>query len=181
MSNSNLRLLKRLPAVIVILAVIALLVFVFAPSSHKSAPGECAGDACIAPVGAVYAGSDGATAQAAAQAAAEARAAAATAAATPAASAASTAGAPAAEASIGEQTYKKTCSVCHGTTALGAPMMGHKDEWAPRIAQGKDTLYKHALEGFTGEKGAMPAHGGNPALDDDTVRAAVDYMVGNSQ
>ena len=59
-------------------------------------------------------------------------------------------------------------------------MPGNKDDWGPRIAQGKDTLYKHALEGFTGQKGMMPARGGNAALTDDEVKAAVDFMVSKS-
>jgi cytochrome c5 len=42
-----------------------------------------------------------------------------------------------------------------------APKPGDKADWGPRIAQGKDTLYKHAIEGFNGAKGAMPARGGN--------------------
>lgn len=105
-------------------------------------------------------------------------------AASPASAPAPTAGAPEATAAVsdvGEQTYKKICSVCHGTPAMGAPVLGNKDDWAPRIAQGKDTLYRHALEGYVGEKGAMPAHGGNPGLDDATVKAAVDYMVAQAR
>ena len=48
------------------------------------------------------------------------------------------------------------------------------------MAQGKDTLYKRALEGYTGQAGMMPPRGGNPTLSDDEVKAAVDYMVGKS-
>jgi len=44
-----------------------------------------------------------------------------------------------------------------------------------------DTLYQHAIEGYTGEAGIMPAKGGNLALSDDNVRAAVDYMVEQAQ
>jgi cytochrome c5 len=87
----------------------------------------------------------------------------------------------AAEPSPGEKVYQGTCVMCHGSPAVGAPVLGNKDDWAPRIAQGKDTLYKHALDGFTGEKGAMPAHGGNPSLDETAIKAAVDYMVSKSQ
>ncbi len=58
--------------------------------------------------------------------------------------------------------------------------MGDKDLWGPRIAQGKDTLHKHAIEGFTGAKGMMPARGGNSNLTDDEVKAAADYMAGQS-
>ena len=77
----------------------------------------------------------------------------------------------------GEAVYKKTCFICHGTGAGGAPLIGTKADWDPRVAEGKDTLYKHAIEGFTGSKGMMPPKGGNPALSDDEVKAAVDFMV----
>lgn len=81
----------------------------------------------------------------------------------------------------GEHVYKGTCAMCHGSGAGGAPLFKSKDEWAPRIAQGKDTLYEHALKGFTGSKGAMPAKGGNASLADDDVKAGVDYMVSQAK
>ncbi len=77
----------------------------------------------------------------------------------------------------GEHVFKGTCAMCHQTGAGGAPIKGNKADWEPRIAQGKDVLYKHALEGFKGGKGAMPAKGANASLSDDDVKAAVDYMV----
>lgn len=77
----------------------------------------------------------------------------------------------------GESIYKRTCALCHSAGVAGAPMLGDAADWGPRIAQGKDTLYKHALEGFTGAKGMMPAKGGNAALTDDEVKSVVDYMV----
>lgn len=100
----------------------------------------------------------------------------------PEAPAATTSAAPAAttaggDLAAGESVYKKTCFICHGTGAGGAPMISAKAEWEPRIAQGKDTLYKHAIEGLTGEKGMMPPRGGNLALSDDEVKSAVDYML----
>ncbi len=81
----------------------------------------------------------------------------------------------------GKSVYNKTCALCHGVGAAGAPIPGNKDEWGPRIAQGMDTLYKHALEGFTGAKGMMPARGGAATLSDDEVKAAVNHMVSLSQ
>ncbi|MGE8354835.1 MAG: c-type cytochrome [Microvirgula sp.] len=84
------------------------------------------------------------------------------------------------EVAAGEAVFKKTCAMCHQTGAAGAPKLGDKADWGPRLAQGKDTLYKHALEGFNGNKGAMPAKGGNPSLSDDDVKAAVDFMAGKS-
>lgn len=73
----------------------------------------------------------------------------------------------------GEGTFKKICSGCHAAGLLGSPKFGDKTAWAPRIAQGLDTLYNSALKG----KNAMPAKGGNPALSDADVKAAVQYMV----
>jgi len=81
----------------------------------------------------------------------------------------------------GKSVFNKTCSLCHAAGVAGAPKPGDKADWGPRIAQGNDLLYKHALEGFTGAKGMMPARGGNAALTDDEVKAAVDYMVGLSK
>lgn len=89
-----------------------------------------------------------------------------------------TAAAPEAPANAaGKKAYGMTCAMCHASGAAGAPIPGNKEEWAPRIAQGMDVLYKHAIEGYTGEKGMMPAKGGNPSLSDENTKAAVDYMV----
>ena len=76
----------------------------------------------------------------------------------------------------GKAVFEANCKMCHGGTIPGAPGIGKKDEWAPRIKQGKDTLHKHALEGFN----SMPAKGGNTSLSDDEVKAAVDYMANQS-
>ncbi|MDX9884040.1 c-type cytochrome [Thauera sp.] len=81
----------------------------------------------------------------------------------------------------GESVYKKTCALCHSSGVAGAPIPGNKDEWAARIAQGNDILYKHAIEGFTGEKGMMPPRGGGASLKDEEVKAAVDFMVEKSK
>jgi cytochrome c5 len=84
--------------------------------------------------------------------------------------------APAKTASAGDAgkaTYDAVCHVCHGAGIAGAPKLGDKAAWAPRLAQGKDLLHASALKG----KGAMPPKGGNPSLSDDAVKAAVDYML----
>lgn len=86
-----------------------------------------------------------------------------------------------AENALGKSVYGKTCALCHAAGVAGAPKPGDKDDWAPRIAQGDETLYKHAIEGFTGEKGMMPARGGGSSLSDDDVKAAVDHMVALSR
>ncbi|MCG9054169.1 c-type cytochrome [Laribacter hongkongensis] len=81
---------------------------------------------------------------------------------------------------IGENIFKKTCAMCHQIGAAGAPVLGNKDDWTARIAQGKEILYQHALEGFNGNKGAMPAKGGNPSLSDEEVKTAVDFILRKS-
>ena len=76
--------------------------------------------------------------------------------------------------------YQNLCGACHLSGAGGAPMPT-KEAWAPRIAQGMDLMVKHAVEGFQGAAGIMPAKGGNPALTDEQVRVTVEYMVGKVQ
>jgi cytochrome c5 len=76
----------------------------------------------------------------------------------------------------GEQAYTTVCSACHGAGVNGAPKIGDHAAWGPRIAQGKDTLYSHAIAGIR----AMPARGGT-AWPDATIRMTVDYMVGLNQ
>jgi len=114
-------------------------------------------------VGEAYAGSTGAAAQAAAKAAA----------------AAAAAGQVAYEGTLdGSVIYGKLCSACHGSGAGGAPKL-ERAAWAPRIAQGMDVLDDHAIHGFTGSAGMMPAKGGNPSLSDEQVVATVQWMVDN--
>jgi cytochrome c5 len=80
----------------------------------------------------------------------------------------------------GSVIYQNLCSACHNSGAGGAPMLT-KDVWAPRVAQGVDMLVKHAVEGFQGAAGIMPAKGGNPALTDEQVKATVEFMLGKVQ
>lgn len=87
-----------------------------------------------------------------------------------------TAAAPAAS-SPGEAAYNKVCFACHGAGIAGAPKIGDKAAWESRVAQGTDTLYKHAIEGFQGQTGMMPPKGGATDLSDDEVKGAVDFMV----
>ena len=76
----------------------------------------------------------------------------------------------------GEAIYSTTCQACHGTGAAGAPKVGDSGAWGARIAQGYDTLLKHAIEGIR----AMPAKGGNPDLDNVEVARAVVFMANQS-
>ena len=76
----------------------------------------------------------------------------------------------------GKQVYETVCAACHGNAIPGIPHVGTKADWSDRIKKGKDTLHKHAIEGFN----TMPAKGGRGDLSDDEVKAAVDYMVNQS-
>ena len=73
----------------------------------------------------------------------------------------------------GATVYGTFCIACHASGVNGAPKIGNADEWAPRIAQGKDVMIKHALEGFN----AMPAKGTCMDCSDDEVIAAIDHMI----
>ena len=87
---------------------------------------------------------------------------------------------PAAHAAdAGETTYNQACMSCHGTGAAGAPKLGDKAAWGPRIAKGNDALYNTALKGKPGT--AMLAKGGQAHLKDDAVKAAVDFMVSKAK
>lgn len=115
--------------------------------------------------------------------AAEASASAAPAAPAPAASAApaAPASAPAqVSADAGKKVFDSACVACHGAGVAGAPKVGDKAAWAPRIQQGSATLYEHAIKGFQGKSGMMPPKGGSSASDDE-IKAAVDYMVAGSK
>ncbi len=80
--------------------------------------------------------------------------------------------APAAKGKSGQEVYKAVCAMCHGTGLMNAPKFGDKEQWAPRIAQGHDTLVSHAIKGIR----MMPPKGGNAGLSDDEVAGAVKYM-----
>lgn len=78
----------------------------------------------------------------------------------------------------GRAVWLGTCEACHANDVAGAPLVANKAAWKPRLAKGKDALYRSALGGLTGPKGTqMPPRGGNDRLTDDQVRSAVDYMM----
>ncbi|HEX4233526.1 MAG TPA: c-type cytochrome [Caldimonas sp.] len=68
--------------------------------------------------------------------------------------------------------FEQVCSACHATGVAGAPKVGDKAAWAPRVGQGIDALTASAIKG----KGAMPPKGGSSASDAD-IKAVVTYMV----
>ncbi len=79
----------------------------------------------------------------------------------------------------GPQVYREVCIACHAPPGVGgAPALGDRDAWAPRIAQGMETLVEHALRGFSSSTGGiMPRKGGRLDLSDEEVVSAVEYMV----
>jgi cytochrome c5 len=72
----------------------------------------------------------------------------------------------------GEEVVKAVCSMCHAAGLMNAPKIGDKGQWAPRIAQGYDTLISHAINGIR----SMPARGGNATLTDGEIANAVANM-----
>ena len=166
-NKTDLAFLKHFAMVIGALVLVALVLgggALWIYSGHLPAPSAISASktaARIAPVGDVYAGATGQAAMAAAKAAA----------------------AEAAKAQVaydgtldGSVIYGKLCSACHNSGAGGAPQLT-RALWAPRVAQGMDTLVKHAIEGYQGPAGIMPARGGNPSLNDEQVKATVQWMV----
>ncbi len=99
----------------------------------------------------------------------------------PVAAAAAPAAEPVKTAAIdGQQVYGAACAACHTAGIAGAPKLGDKANWAPRIKQGNAVLYEHAIKGFAGKAGMMPAKGGSTKSDEE-VKAAVDYMIGTAK
>ena len=78
----------------------------------------------------------------------------------------------------GSVIYSNLCGACHTAGAGGAPKL-ETAAWTARLAQGEDTLIKHAIEGYQGAAGLMPARGGNPSLTDAQVAASVKWMLAN--
>lgn len=73
----------------------------------------------------------------------------------------------------GRSVYSVSCASCHAHGMRGAPQVRDAEAWAPRLAQGKDTLYRHVIEGL----GWMPRRGTCFTCSDEDVKAAVDYML----
>ena len=161
--------LRHFAMLIGFLAVVAVVLMALGAHIYASHPPEQRPNAAeavserVAPVGAVYAGDTGRAAMAAAQEAAKAAA----------ASQVAYGG-----TTDGKTIYDNLCTSCHTAGVAGAPKLGNKAMWGPRIAQGLDTLIKHATDGYHGPDGNfMPAKGGNPALTDAQVKAAVTWIV----
>jgi cytochrome c5 len=165
--NYDLDFLKRFSMVIAFLMAVTLGLILFAVHLHNGQPQTPnpievkRTDARISPAGEVYAGATGAAQQAAADEAAK----------------ASAASQVAYGGTLdGAVIFDNLCAGCHKSGAGGAPTMTAAGIGA-RASKGKDLLHQHAIEGYTGSAGVMPAKGGNPALTDDQVKATVDWML----
>ena len=82
-------------------------------------------------------------------------------------------------AATAEETYKSACSTCHDAGVANAPKLGDKAAWPPPTKQGKDALYKSAVQGKSGT--AMVAKGGFANLSDADVKAVVDLMLAKAK
>lgn len=166
MRNRNLPFHTRFPRLVPLLLVMVAALAVLAggwrlalQERESSSDGRRQAAARIAPVGSVHVGASGEAARAAAAAG---RAEEAVAGARP----------------DGQAVYATLCSACHAAGIAGAPTLD-KAAWEARIAPGRDTLYRHAIDGYTGGSGVMPPKGGNLGLSDEEVRASVDWMLDN--
>lgn len=88
---------------------------------------------------------------------------------------------PVETAMTGPQVYNEACITCHGGGIAGAPVVGDAAAWGPRIEQGLDVLKEHAINGFTGSTGHMPAKGGRLDFSDREIDDAVEYMVSEAE
>lgn len=173
MRNYDLEFLKRFSMVIAFLALVTLSLILFAHHLNSKVvhtPDPAVREhllARIAPAGEVYAGATGAASQAAAAQAAQ---------------AALVANVPFGGRTDGAEIFNNgPCTGCHTAGVAGAPKLDAAGIGARAAEQGVDQLIHKAITGFTGTVGVMPAKGGNPALTDDQVKAAVEWMVGQSK
>jgi len=169
MTKSDQSFIRQFSWLIAGLHVLALVLLIMAYTIYARSPKETNPHAAqkvadrLAPAGAVYAGDTGRAAMMAAQEAA------AKAAASQVAFGGST---------DGKTVYEGLCHSCHTAGVAGAPKLGDKAAWAPRIAEGIDTLVQHAINGYHGPDGNfMPPKGGMPSLTDEQVKNTVHWIV----
>ena len=72
----------------------------------------------------------------------------------------------------GESLYKSACFACHDAGIAGAPQLGNKEQWAPRLERDVDSLVATVITG----KGAMPPNGGTQ-MTQEQIKEVVEYMV----
>ncbi|MEZ5541595.1 MAG: c-type cytochrome [Pseudomonadota bacterium] len=81
------------------------------------------------------------------------------------------------QAADAETIYNTKCMACHATGAAGAPKVGDKEAWAPRIATGMDALLASATNG----KNAMPPKGTCMDCTADDLKGVIEYMTSQSK
>ena len=81
----------------------------------------------------------------------------------------------------GAQVFDQSCAACHASGIAGAPKIGDQLRWKTRLAKGTKVLYANALNGISSSIGVMPAKGGNAALSETEVKAAVDYILAKTK
>ena len=77
------------------------------------------------------------------------------------------------DAPPGESVYQGLCHACHAAGIAGAPKPDDTAAWKERAAKGLDAMVAIAIKG----QGGMPPRGGNPALTDEELRAAIEFML----
>ncbi len=77
----------------------------------------------------------------------------------------------------GKEIYDTKCFTCHAAGVAGAPKLGDKAAWAPRIETGMDAMMVTVIKG----KGAMPPKGTCMDCTDDELKATTQYMVDASK
>lgn len=173
MSKSDQSVVRQFSIMIGALAVLTVILIFIALAIHQNEPKETNPNVPartavrIAPAGAVYAGDTG---RAAMQAAADA------------ANKAAASQVAYGGTTDGKEIFDHLCTSCHTSGVAGAPKVGDKSAWGPRLAAGIDTVIKHAIEGYHGPDGNfMPPKGGNPALTAEQVTNAVHWMADQSK
>ena len=71
-----------------------------------------------------------------------------------------------------EAVVRTQCAKCHEAGLQGAPKIGDREAWIPRLKQGLGNLTVSAIRGH----GGMPARGGLPDLSDEEIRGAIIHM-----
>ena len=87
----------------------------------------------------------------------------------------------ASDAKAGKAIYETNCAACHKDGVMGAPKLGDKAAWAPRIKQGIAVLNSNSIKGFKGKVGMMMPKGCHPNLTDVQIGDAVAYIVQQSK
>jgi cytochrome c5 len=72
----------------------------------------------------------------------------------------------------GEAIVQATCAACHQAGVAKAPKLGDRNDWAPHIKQGLNTLVQSVIKG----KGAMPPKAGDASLTETEIARAVVFM-----